>query len=120
MLIHNITPKPAPPEQRELGSHWAPFRQLRNARWVLQAHALEVDPGVDANLLQAPNGDYLVPLVMESSGGSPSATLLEVKARVQDADAIKAAFLLSPERTGDPQSFVYEEQRSACHPPFRN
>jgi hypothetical protein len=98
MLIHNVTPKPVPPEQRELGSRWAPlFRHLRNARWVLQAHALEFDPGVDANLLQAPNGDYLVPLVLESSGGNESATSFEVKVRLRDADAIMAVFLLTPD-----------------------
>jgi hypothetical protein len=103
MLIHGVFPKPVPPEQKEIGARWFPlFRQLRNARWVLQAHALEVDSGVAANLLQAPNGDYLVPLVPGKTGTSraPSAAGFDVKVRVEGGEGVKAVFLLTPEPPG--------------------
>ena len=73
--------------------------RLRNLRWVLQAHALEVDPAVAANLFQAPNGDYLVPLVPGQAGtsGAPSATGFDVKVRVDGGEGVKGVFLLTPE-----------------------
>jgi hypothetical protein len=75
------------------------FRQLRNARWVLQAHALEVDSGVAANLFQAPNGDYLVPLVPGKAGtsGATGAAGFDVKVRVDDGEGVKGVFLLTPD-----------------------
>ena len=100
ILIHGVTPKPVPPEQKELGARWSPlFKQLRNARWVLQAHALEIDSGIAANIFQAPNGDYLVPLVEEKgqSSGDRSSANLAVKVRVEDGDTVKAVFLLTPD-----------------------
>jgi hypothetical protein len=100
MLIHGVIPKPAPPEKKELGACWLPlFAQLPNARWVLQAHALEVDPGVAANLLRTPAGDYLVPLVPDA-GAKPANSGFDVKVRLQDAKEIKAVFLLTPEAPG--------------------
>jgi hypothetical protein len=100
MLIHGVIPKPAPPENREIGARWLPlFMRLRNLRWVLQAHALEVDSGVAANLFQAPNGDYLVPLVPGKAGtsGALSATGFDVKVRVDGGEGVKAAVLLTPD-----------------------
>jgi hypothetical protein len=100
MLIHGVIPKPAPPENKETGARWFPlFMRLRNLHWVLQAHALEVDPGVAANIFQAPNGDYLVPLVpgKADTSGALSAAGFDVKVRVDGGEGVKAALLLTPD-----------------------
>ena len=104
MLIHGVIPKPVPAEEKDLGARWFPlFMRLRNLRWVLQAHALEVDSGVAANLFQAPNGDYLVPLVPApaETAGAPSGTGtgFDVKVRVDDGEGVKGVFLLTPDPT---------------------
>jgi hypothetical protein len=100
MLVHGVIPKPVPPEKKEISIRWFPlFAQLRNVRWVLQAHALEVDSGVAANLFQAPNGDYLVPLVPDQGAKSSARTAagFDVKVRVEGSEDVKAVFLLTPD-----------------------
>jgi hypothetical protein len=100
VLLHGVIPKPAPPEKKELGDRWFPlFAQLRNARWVLVAHALEVDSGIAVNLLRTPAGDYLVPMA-PNAAGKPGAAGFDVRVRVEDGGDVKAVFLLTPSPPG--------------------
>jgi hypothetical protein len=103
MLLHGVTPQPVSPEQKELAERWFPlFRHLRNRRWVLQAHALETDPDLAANIFQVANGDYAIPLVPNpgATAGKSSLSSSEVKVRVEDGDDVKAVFLLTPDQPG--------------------
>ncbi len=70
--------------------------------WYLGAHALETPEGVQANIFQRPDGDYLVPLIV------PRQTLhshiedspVHLKVRIPDADKIRGVYARTPETPG--------------------
>lgn len=123
MLLHGAIPQPVGASERELGAAWFPlFQRLRNRRWVLTAHALEVDGGIAANIFQTPNGDYVIPLTPAEKGPTGGRSIsdfedviagggasgpkseaarsiadFDVKVRVADGTDVKTAILLTPD-----------------------
>ena len=81
------------------------LNRMKGRRWVLHAHALRLPPGVEGNIFQAPNGDYLVTFITREATQLPPARSafvhhLPVTVRVPDAGAIKHALVCSGDYRG--------------------
>ncbi len=103
MLLHGVIPQPVSRSQHEMVERWFPlFGWLRDRRWVLDAHALDVTPGIDANLFQVANGNLVVPVVPESTSTDKPETIFDVgiTLRVPDANDVRGVYLLMPDLLG--------------------
>ncbi len=88
---------------RKLESKYRPlFDLMKGRKWVLNAHAIEVDSDASANLFLATNGDYLAVVVSESKtqlvdGGSTPTITRDLKASISvpNMAAIKHCYLMS-------------------------
>jgi hypothetical protein len=103
LLASGVIPAPVAPSERQLGEQWFPlFKWLHGSRWVLDAHALNTDPRLAANIYRAKDGSYTVPLVPRSEGpSSPGAGAgFEVRVRVTDGEDVKFVYLLQPDPSG--------------------
>ncbi|HUS80555.1 MAG TPA: hypothetical protein VM283_04745, partial [Armatimonadota bacterium] len=103
MLIHGIFPKPVSyqsEQSAELARRWFPlFEWMRNRRWVLTAHALQVPDGIDANLFSLPDGSLVVPMVAKEHLADEVPTRLnsDITVRGPQTADLRAAYLLSPD-----------------------
>ena len=112
--------RPDPREQRMTLWLWAHrlyyplFDLLRGRHWVLQPHCLEIPTGMDGNLFQRPDGNYVA--VVVSPGETHITPWWRVNVplvvRVPDADQIKAAYLISGDHLG-PMKIPYERAGNA-------
>ena len=76
---------------------------IKGRRWVLNAHALELPDGTTGNIFQVRGGHYAVPVVTfeKSILDEPSYSKdLNVKVRLEDANEITNAYLLSVDYEG--------------------
>ncbi len=102
VLIHGIIPKPVGAEN-VMAQRWAPlFAWLKNRRWVLDAHALEVSGDIQVNLFRLPDGNLVAPMVCDDYLAEEVTPTLDVAVtvRVPEADRIRAAYLLAPDVLG--------------------
>ena len=103
LLVHGVIPRPVNKAQHEIADRWFPlFTWLRNRRWVLEAHALDTTPGVQANLFRVPDDNLVVPVVPEPFPVDESSTLFDIGViiRVPDAAGVRGIYLLSPDLRG--------------------
>ncbi len=70
--------------------------------WYLRAHALEVPEGIQANIFQRPDGDYLVPLMAPRRTLSTAikASPVQLRIRVPDANQVRGVYARTPETPG--------------------
>ena len=114
VLAHGVIPKPVGSSQREMAQRWFPlFEWFRNRRWVLDAHALEIQlttsvgpaasrSGVNANLYRVPDGNLVLPMSRDPLPTDETKPMfsVELTVRVPDADQVRAAYLLAPDLLG--------------------
>lgn len=103
LLVHGVIPRPVNQSQREIAERWFPlFSWLKNRRWVLEAHALDTTPGVQANLFRLPDGNLVVPVVPEPLQSDTGKLLFDigVTVRVSGAADVHGVYLLMPDLRG--------------------
>ncbi|MCE5241042.1 hypothetical protein LLH23_21475 [bacterium] len=103
MLAHGIQVPTVTGSFADLQQRWAPlFRWMLGRQWVLEAHALEPIPGFAANIYRVAGGNVAVTLVPEGvwEGEPDTAHGVPVTVKLPEADAIKGAYLLSPDWRG--------------------
>lgn len=103
MLVHGVIPRPVSKLQHETTERWFPlFTWLHNRRWVLEVHALDTTPGVQANLFRIPDGNLVVPIVPEPIPTDKSGWLFDigVTIRVSDAAEVRGVYFLAPDLLG--------------------
>ena len=95
-LAHYI---PLPEEVESLHERYIPLYELYHGKtWVLEPHALEVPKGVQGNVFQRPNGDYLVPVIIPESHGVMKN--VEITVRVSGAERVKGVYARTPDAPG--------------------
>ena len=91
-------------EHRQLQRRWHQVWRLLKPkrRWVLEAHALDADDRVMAEIWQIPKGNYLLPVVSwERQESSPDFDFdVQLSVKLPDAPSVKAAYVTSPDALG--------------------
>ncbi|MCD6359677.1 MAG: hypothetical protein J7M38_02360, partial [Armatimonadetes bacterium] len=106
MLVHGIIPKPintSSAQDKALADRWSPlFAWLKNYRWALEPHALEVAGDIRANLLRLPDGNLVAPIVTNDYRADEISPTLDASltVRVPEAEHIRAAYLMLPDLIG--------------------
>jgi hypothetical protein len=92
-----------PAEAADLHRRYMYLYQLYPGKvWYLGAHALEAPAGLQANIFQRPDGDYLVPLIApgRTMASGADSSPVRVTVRIPDAAAIKGVYARTPETPG--------------------
>ncbi|MBM3473031.1 MAG: hypothetical protein FJX75_07190 [Armatimonadetes bacterium] len=102
VLVHGVIPQPVSRAQTEMGERWFPlFGWLRNRSWVLEAHAFEAPPEVQANLFRVPGGNLVAPIVQDPAARSSRVLFdLPITVRAPEVRDTHAVYLLAPDLRG--------------------
>ncbi len=91
---------PIPEELEELQKRYRYLYELYQGKtWLLEAHALKTSAGVQSNIFQRPEGDYLVALTIPGHSYKSGAALrqVEITVRAKDLAKVKAVYWRSPD-----------------------
>jgi len=90
--------KPVPEELQDLHRRYMHlYERFPGKTWFLGPNPLDVPEGLQGNIFESSDGEYLVPLIAPGHGiaGGPFARHLVVSVRVPDAECIRGASLRS-------------------------
>jgi len=81
--------------------------------WYLGAHALDVPEGIQANIFQRPNGDYLVPLMVprRTLASAVKDSPVRLKVRIPDAGQVRGVYARTPEAPGRQFAVAWTHQQ---------
>lgn len=91
------------PQSWEAIARWKTlYDDTHRRRWVLDAHAIETDDRVEANLFEIPGGNYVAPIIArgDNSGPTDFDCGVDVTFRLSSGDSVRAVYWRCPELAG--------------------